>query len=310
MKVSLVIPVFNEGENLSLLYDELKKNLSGTGGGYEIIFVDDGSSDNSAEILKKMASTANVKVIRFTRNYGQTAALSAGFQKAAGDVVVTMDADLQNNPADIQRLIKILLDTGVDAVSGWRYRRKDPFLRIVVSGIANLIISRICGLKLHDYGCTLKAYRAISVKDLKLYGEMHRYIPAFIHWNGGHVIEAKVSHRPRIYGKSSYGMGRIYRVILDLLTTVFLTTYSTKPIHVFGSLGLASITGGIIVSVYVIIRKMYLGGQYMSPLFFVAVFLAGLGLIMIFMGIIAEISVRIYFAQKDNFPYRINENKE
>ncbi len=308
MKLSVVIPVFNEAENLQPFYKKLKEALSKFSHEYEIIFVDDGSSDNSSEVLKKTASgDQRVLLIKFNRNYGQTQALYAGFQKAKGDIIVTLDADLQNNPEDIQGLIEKLMDTHSDVISGWRYPRKDSISRRIVSAIANYMISKICGLKLHDYGCTLKVYRSKYIKDLKLYGEMHRFIPAFIHWNGGKVIEMKVSHGPRVHGKSSYGMGRIHRVILDLITTKFLTTYSTKPIHVFGTPGLVSIAVAIIMAVYVVIRKVYMGGEWMSPLFFVSVFLAGLGLILIFMGIIAEITVRIYFAQKDYLPYKIDE---
>ncbi len=308
MKLSVVIPVFNEAENLQPFYKKLKETLSKCSHEYEIIFVDDGSSDNSSEVLKKIASDdQRVLLIKFNRNYGQTQALHAGFQKAKGDIIVTLDADLQNNPEDIQGLIEKLMDTHSDVISGWRYPRKDSISRRIVSAIANCMISKICGLKLHDYGCTLKVYRSKYIKDLKLYGEMHRFIPAFIHWNGGKVIEMKVSHSPRIHGKSSYGMGRIHRVILDLITTKFLTTYSTKPIHVFGTPGLVSIAVAIIMAVYVVIRKVYMGGEWISPLFFVSVFLAGLGLILIFMGIIAEITVRIYFAQKDYLPYKIDE---
>ncbi len=308
MKLSVVIPVFNEAENLQPFYKKLKEALSKFSHEYEIIFIDDGSSDNSSEVLKKIASDdQRVLLIKFNRNYGQTQALHAGFQKAKGDIIVTLDADLQNNPEDIQGLIEKLMDTHSDVISGWRYPRKDSISRRIVSAIANCMISKICGLKLHDYGCTLKVYRSKYIKDLKLYGEMHRFIPAFIHWNGGKVIEMKVSHSPRIHGKSSYGMGRIHRVILDLITTKFLTTYSTKPIHVFGTPGLVSIAVAIIMAVYVVIRKVYMGGEWISPLFFVSVFLAGLGLILIFMGIIAEITVRIYFAQKDYLPYKIDE---
>lgn len=303
--ISVVIPVYNEEESIKLLYDRLKKVLQEWGDKYEIIFVDDGSPDESCKILEQMAKDdRSIRLIKFNRNYGQTAALQAGFQKVEGDIVVTLDADLQNNPEDIPRLIEELKNTDADLISGWRYPRKDPMLRRLVSRIANSIISKICGLKLHDYGCTLKVYKSRYVKDLNLFGEMHRLIPAFIHWNGGKVTEIKVTHSPRIYGKSAYGMERIHRVILDLVTTKFLTTYSTKPIYVFGSLGLGSIFLGVLAAIYVVIRKIYLGGEWISPLFFISVFLLGLGLILILMGIIAEISVRIYFSQTGNPPYK------
>lgn len=308
MKISAVIPVFNEEKNLNELYQKLTDALSNIQSDYEIIFVDDGSTDRSFEVIGNISSSDNkVSSIKFSRNYGQTAALQAGFQKTVGEIVVTLDADLQNNPENIPDMVEELRNSSADVISGWRYPRQDSLPRKIVSGIANYIISKICGLKLHDYGCTLKVYKSKYIKDLRLFGEMHRFIPAFIYWNGGKVQEMKVKHSPRLSGKSSYGMGRIYRVILDLLTTKFLTTYATKPIHVFGSIGLGSIGLGIIVTIYVIIRKIYMGGEWISPLFFISVFLGGLGLILIFMGIIAEITVRIYFSQSENPPYRIQE---
>ncbi|MFW6134517.1 MAG: glycosyltransferase family 2 protein [Elusimicrobiota bacterium] len=308
MKISCIIPVFNEEENLDPLYNRLKKTLQSTTYEYEIIFIDDGSADESWDLLKKFSDEdKKVRLIKFTRNYGQTAALQSGFNNSKGDIIVTLDADLQNNPEDVPEIINEIEQKNLDVVSGWRYPRKDSLSRRFVSKVANWIISRICGLKLHDFGCTLKAYRKKYINNLNLYGEMHRFIPAFIKWNGGRVGEIKVSHSPRIHGKSSYGMGRIHRVVLDLITTKFLTTYSTKPIHVFGSTGLLSIFTGILIAVYVAVRKIYLGGEWLSPLFFISVFLLGLGLILIFMGIIAEIAVRIYFSQKGRQPYNIED---
>jgi glycosyltransferase involved in cell wall biosynthesis len=306
MKISIVIPVFNEEENLNPLYTRLARVLDGLTEGYEIIFVDDGSTDKSFETLSRIAERdSRIAVIRFARNYGQTAALQAGFARVGGDIVVTLDSDLQNNPEDIPVLIDKLKETDADVVNGWRSPRKDSLARRFVSSVANAVISRICGLKLHDYGCTLKVYKSKFIKDLKLFGEMHRFIPAFVHWNGGKVIEMKVSHSSRLYGRSSYGMSRVYRVILDLVTTKLLTTYSTRPIHVFGTLGLTSIFMGILASTYVFVRKIYLGGAWISPLFFIAVFLFGFGLLFILMGLLAEISVRIYFSKPENTPYRI-----
>ncbi|MFC2091599.1 glycosyltransferase family 2 protein [Elusimicrobiota bacterium] len=309
MKVSAIIPVYNEEDNLPQLHERLTSVLKEARYDYEIVFIEDGSSDRSYEVLCELsASDPDLKIVKFTRNYGQTAAMHAGFNAASGDVIVTLDADLQNNPEDIPRMIDIFQKENADVVSGWRSDRKDSLVRIFVSGIANHLISRICGLKLHDYGCTLKIYKAKYIKDLKLYGEMHRFIPAFIHWNGGTVLEMKVSHSHRLKGKSSYGMGRTHRVILDLITTKFLTTYSTKPIHVFGTWGIASIISGIMVFVYVAVRKVYMGGIWISPLFFMSIFFVGFGVIFIFMGIIAEILIRIYFSQGDNLPYRIDDN--
>ncbi len=297
MDLSIVIPVYNEEKNIRPLLNEINTSLSETPYKYEIIFIDDGSTDKSFEILDSIKDENNfVQISRFKRNYGQTAALQKGFNLARGELTVTLDGDLQNDPDDIPVMIGWLKESGADVVSGWRHRRKDSFLRKVVSRAASSIISKMVGLKLHDYGCTLKVYKTEFIKGLKLFGEMHRFIPAFVYFNGGDVVEMKVSHRPRKHGKSSYGMGRIHRVILDLITTKFLTTYSTKPIHVFGSLGLSSIALGVLITIFVIIRRIYMGGEWISPLFFIAVFLAGLGLIMILLGIIAEIAVRIYFS--------------
>ncbi|MEA3506326.1 MAG: glycosyltransferase family 2 protein [Elusimicrobiota bacterium] len=300
MDISVVIPVYNEAENLPVLLNEINNSLSASSYDYEIIFIDDGSTDGSSKKLDELKKKENrVNVFHFKRNCGQTAALQKGFDMACGKLTVTLDGDLQNNPADIPAMIELLKDKGADVVSGWRHRRKDSFARRIVSRTANSLISKIVGLKLHDYGCTLKVYRTGFVKDLKLFGEMHRFIPAFVHFNGGDILEMKVSHRRRSRGKSSYGMGRIHRVILDLITAKFLTAYATKPIHVFGSLGLASIALGIISAVFVIIRRLYMGGEWISPLFFIAVFLLGIGLIMILLGIIAEIAVRIYFSHEN-----------
>lgn len=309
MKLSIVIPVYNEEGNIRPLHGRLKTVLTEMKCEYELIFVDDGSTDKSFDIQKSISNeNENIILIRFCRNYGQTAAMHAGFQNSKGDIIVTLDADQQNNPEDIPLLVKALIDNNADAVSGWRYNRKDTISRKVMSSAANMIISKICGLKLHDYGCTLKAYKSKCIKDLKLYGEMHRFIPAFIFWNGGKVIELKVTHNPRIHGSSSYGMDRVYRVILDLITTKFLTTYAARPIHIFGLIGILSMIGGACIGGYVFVRKVYLGGQYMSPMFFASVFMIGLGVVLIFMGILAEIIVRIYFSHEEHLPYKIDEN--
>ncbi|MFC2061936.1 glycosyltransferase family 2 protein [Elusimicrobiota bacterium] len=307
MNISVVIPVYNEEANIEPLYKRLTGVLEQLQGEYEILVIDDGSKDNTNDILRRLAEKdKKLKVIKFSRNYGQTAALQAGFKTSSGEIIVTMDGDLQNNPEDIPGMLQEMGRGNTDVVSGWRYPRRDSFPRRIVSSIANLMISKICGLKLHDYGCTLKVYRSRHVKDLDLYGEMHRFIPAFINWNGGKVIETKVSHNPRVHGKSSYGMTRIHRVVLDLITTKFLTTYSSKPIHIFGAMGLFSIFLGISTTAYVIIRRVYMQGHWMSPLFFISVFLLGLGLIFILMGIIAEIAVRIYFSFENKVPYKID----
>ncbi|MBN2406465.1 MAG: glycosyltransferase family 2 protein [Elusimicrobia bacterium] len=306
--ISVVIPVYNEEGNIEELFGRLRTVMEGAGREYEVIIADDGSTDGTGEVLRNLAAVhGNLRVLRFNINYGQTAALSAGFESARGDIIITLDGDLQNNPEDIPALIEKLESEKLDTVCGWRSPRRDSLSRRLVSWAANMIISRICGLKLHDYGCTLKAYRAGNLKDVRLYGEMHRFIPAFIYWGGGRVAEMKVSHSPRTRGRSSYGMNRIFSVILDLITTKFLTTYSTKPIHVFGMLGFISMAAGLLTALYVIVRKYYMGGEWISPLFFIFVFLLGLGLVFILMGILAEISVRIYFAQTRGVPYKVRK---
>ncbi|RTZ61357.1 MAG: glycosyltransferase, partial [Gammaproteobacteria bacterium] len=237
--ISVVIPVYNEEENLKPLYGELKEVLKSLPYEYEIIFVDDGSTDGSYEILKKLAlEDKKVKVIRFRRNYGQTAAMYAGFQYAQGDVIITMDGDLQNDPHDIPKLLE-KINEGYDIVSGWRKNRKDPFLtRILPSKIANWIISKVTGVHLHDYGCTLKAYRKEVAKNFRLYGDMHRFLPAVAKSFGAKITEIVVNHRPRIHGRSKYGIGRTVRVILDIFLVKFLNDYLNKPMYVFGSTGL------------------------------------------------------------------------
>ena len=239
IEISLVIPVYNEEESLPELYEELGRVCPGLGKPYEIIFVDDGSTDGSFETLKRLrAGDPRVRILRFRRNFGQTAALAAGFDQARGDVIVTLDADLQNDPADIAALLA-KIDAGYDIVSGWRRDRKDRFLsRRLPSIMANGLISRFTGVKLHDYGCTLKAFRREVIKSINLYGELHRFIPAIASTMGVSIAEIEVRHRPRTKGKSKYNIFRFTRVILDTLTVKFLLTYSTRPLQIFGFIGL------------------------------------------------------------------------
>ncbi|MBI4228113.1 MAG: glycosyltransferase family 2 protein, partial [Deltaproteobacteria bacterium] len=255
--LSIVIPVLNEAENLDPLYAQLTLALGNSNKSYEIIFIDDGSTDSSYEILENLQKEdGRVQVIRFRRNFGQAAAFSAGFDYARGDVIITMDADLQNDPLDIPKLLKKLED-GYDVVSGWRIDRKDQFLtRQLPSRIANFIISRMTEVKLHDYGCSLKAYRREVVKNIKLYGEMHRFIPALASWMGIKVSEIPVNHSPRSSGKSKYGLMRTVRVLLDLLTVKFLLGYSTRPIQIFGLLGGLCFSLGLIIGLYLSILKL------------------------------------------------------
>jgi len=242
--ISIVIPVFNEKENIYPLYTKLKQVLESLKKSYEIIFIDDGSTDGSQDFLRQISQKDKlVEVVIFRKNFGQTAAISAGFDYARGDIIVTLDADLQNDPEDILRLLE-KIEEGFDVVSGWRVKRKDPFLtRKLPSYVSNWLTSSLTGVRLHDYGCTLKAYKREITRDIKLYGEMHRFIPALASWVGASIGEVKVNHHPRKYGKSKYGFSRIFRGFLDLLTVKFLLSFATRPIQIFGKFGLISIAG-------------------------------------------------------------------
>mgnify|MGYP001773241717 CR=1 FL=1 len=304
--ISVVIPAYNERENIPILYEKLTKVLDGD---YEIIFVDDGSKDGTFEVLKDIAQKdKQVKVIRFKRNYGQTAAMYAGFQHARGDVIITMDADLQNDPEDIPLLLK-KLEEGYDLVSGWRKDRKDPFLsRKLPSVIANWIISKVTGVYLHDYGCTLKAYRSELLKELELYGDMHRFLPALTKRQGAKIAEIVVRHHPRLYGRSKYGIGRTVRVILDILLVKFLNEYINKPMYVFGFVGFVFLSVGLLALAYLLFVKLFLeesiGGR---PLLILSALSILAGIQLISTGIIAELLVRIYYRSKEDKPYIIDQ---
>lgn len=311
MKVSIVIPVFNEEKSLPLLFEELTSTFKTLKRDAEVIFVDDGSTDNSASSLQLLTPglKMNVKIIRLRRNFGQTAAIAAGIEKAKGNSIVFMDADLQNDPADIPKLIK-KLDQGFDVVSGWRKNRHDPyFSRVLPSKIANKIISFVTGVHLKDYGCTLKAYRREILENVSLYGEMHRFLPALCVWQGGSIAEIEVTHHPRKFGKSKYGLIRTFKVILDLITVKFLSFYMTKPIYVFGGIGLLSMGFGVVIAAYIIYAKLFIHGFYIieSPLFIVSVFLEIVGVIFVLMGLLAEILVRIYYESQGKKPYVVRE---
>lgn len=307
--ISVVSPVYNEEGNIEELYNELISALSKTGKTFEIIFVDDGSTDSTFEILKKIREKDNrVKIIRFRRNFGQTPALSAGFDYSRGDIVITIDADLQNDPSDIEILLK-KMEEGYDLVSGWRWKRKDKFFtRILPSKIANFLISLITGVKLHDYGCTLKAYRSEVVKNIRLYGEMHRFVPAVASLLGINVAEVKVNHRKRKAGKSKYGIGRTIRVILDLITVKFLISYSTRPLQIFGLVGLLTGGTGFLLGLYLtylkIIEKQAIGNR---PLLLLSVLLIFLGAQFISLGLLAEMLSRTYHEAVEKKTYAIKE---
>jgi len=307
--VSVLIPVYNEEGSLSLLYDKLRLALEKTGRAYEIIFVDDGSSDGSLEILLDLREkNPNVKIISFSRNFGQTAALSAGIDCSKGDIIIPMDGDLQTDPEDILLLLKRVED-GYDVVSGWRKDRKDPFWsRRLPSIVANRIISWIGGVHLHDYGCTLKAYKKDVLKNIKLYGEMHRFIPIYAHWIGARVSEIPVSHSPRGSGSSKYGMSRVFKVILDLMVVKFLLSYSQKPIYVFGGMGLLMVLGSFLTGCYAVYLKLFKGTSFiLTPLPLLCVFLLLLGFLSILMGFLAEILTRTYYESQGKPTYQIRE---
>jgi glycosyltransferase involved in cell wall biosynthesis len=308
MELSVIVPIYNEADNVGQLEAEISAALDGRYE-YEVIYVDDGSSDGSGDLLAGLAAQhPNRCVIRFSRNYGQSAALSAGIAHATGDCLVFLDGDLQNDPKDILVLVE-RLNKGYDVVSGWRSPRRDKRLsRLVPSYIANHLISWITGLHLHDYGCTLKAYRRQSLAGFKLYGEMHRFIPAFAWWQGATVVEQVVHHRPRLRGRSKYGLSRTFKVLLDVLAVKFLCDYSTKPLHVFGGIGLASIAVSVVLGMFVLYQKLVDGiFAHRNPLLLLAmmVFLAGVQAFL--MGLLAELAIRTYHESQAKTTYVIRD---
>ncbi len=310
MDLSVVIPVYNERENLEQLHREISSAVQPLGREYEVIYVDDGSTDGSREVLRRIhAQDPHVHVIGFRRNFGQTAAVAAGLSASRGDVVVTLDGDLQNDPADIPRLLEKLSD-GYDMVSGWRRRRQDGFLlRRLPSVIANWIIRATTNVNVHDYGCMLKAYRGDIARGLRLYGEMHRFIPAIAGDLGATIAEIEVHHRPRIHGASKYGISRTIRVVLDLLTVKFLSGFSTRPIHVFGFLGM--LLGGIGS-----VMLAWLGGQKIlfgvelggRPIVLLAILLVVLGVQFVTMGLLGEMLARTYHESQGKPIYVVGED--
>jgi glycosyltransferase involved in cell wall biosynthesis len=310
LDLSVVVPVHNEEENVPLLLEELKRVLGGTSLSYELVLVDDGSSDKSFELMAQAAEQdPALTVIRFRRNFGQTAAIQAGLDNARGAVVVTMDADLQNDPADIPQMMKIL-DDGYDLVAGWRAKRKDPFLnRRLPSMIANRIISITTRVRLHDYGCTLKAMRAEVAKELRLYGEMHRFIPAVASWIGVRVAELKVNHRPRRFGTSKYGIGRTLRVVLDLITVRFIQSYLVRPMQVFGLGGLASTFLGFCICAWLAVEKLAFGLPLSSrPMLLLGVLLIVVGVQLLSIGLVADVVSRTYYESQGKRPYYVRES--
>jgi len=307
-EISVVIPVYNEVENVPDLHRELTRALEGLGRPYEIIVVDDGSQDGTLDrLLEIEAGDPRLRVLRLRRNFGQTAAFSAGFDHARGDVVVTSDGDLQNDPADIPMLVA-KLDEGFDLVCGWRHHRQDTLSRRLPSQLANRLISWATGVELHDYGCSLKAMRAEVVRGIKLYGEMHRFIPAVASWMGVSLAEVKVNHRPRTRGTSKYGLGRTLRVLLDLFTVKFLLNYGTRPAHLFGLMGLSSGGAGALILLYMawlkLVQDEAIGGR---PLLFLGGLLFLTGVILVNFGLMAELLVRTYHESQGKPIYVVKE---
>ena len=308
--LSLIIPVYNEEENLTQLIESIHSALDPLSQSWEMVLVDDGSQDNSLKILTQLAeiNPKQLRVVSFRRNFGQTTAIAAGLDYAKGKIVVLLDADLQNDPADIPMMLE-KLDEGYDLVSGWRKRRKDNFFtRTLPSAMANWLISRVTGVHLHDYGCTLKVYRREVLEGFRLYGEMHRFIPVFANSVGAKITEVQVKHHPRKYGKTKYGLNRTIKVILDLFTVKFLVSYSSKPIYLFGGSGLALIFGSGLILFFLFVRRVLSAISVLgSPLFQVAVMLFIMGFQAVLMGLIAEMLVRTYYESQRKPTYRIRK---
>ena len=305
--ISITIPVYNEAGNIEPLHERLVAALEPLGRPYEVILVNDGSNDGSDALLDALAKRdPRMKVVHFRRNFGQTAAMMAGINYASGDIIIPMDGDLQNDPADIAKLLA-KLDEGYDVVSGWRQDRKDNALsRNIPSRVANSLISAIYGVHLHDYGCSLKAYRRDVLKGVKLYGEMHRFIPIYASWEGGRVAEVPVAHHPRTHGESKYGMGRVMKVLLDLMVVEFLARYANRPIYVFGGFGFASFAAAFVAGMYAVYLKVFEGVSFiLTPLPLLVVMLSVMGGMSLLMGLLAEIVMRTYYESQGKAVYQV-----
>ncbi|MBX3281416.1 MAG: glycosyltransferase [Acidobacteria bacterium] len=307
-EISVFLPVLDEEENLVPMHEKIAAALAELGRSAEMIFVDDGSTDRSLAILKEIAAKDDrVRVISLRRNYGQTAAMAAGIDAAKGEILIPMDADLQNDPADIQRLLE-KLDEGYDVVSGWRKNRQDKLIsRKIPSQIANRIISWIGGVHLHDYGCSLKAYRRDVLQDVKLYGEMHRFIPIYASWAGAKVTEIPVDHHARTRGKSKYGISRTVKVIFDLMTIKFMASYQTKPIYVFGTFGMLAFLLALVAGIWAIVLKIDGTSFILTPLPVIAVVMLAISVQFFLMGLLAELLVRTYHESQDKAIYAVRE---
>jgi len=308
MKVSIIVPIYNEEESLDLLYAAVEKSANTMNLPWELILVDDGSKDGSKQKIEDLVSAhpGQVSAVILRRNFGQTAAIAAGIDNSTGEIIVLLDADLQNDPADIPLMVAKLQE-GYDLVSGWRHDRKDTFLtRTLPSRIANWIISSVTGVRLHDYGCTLKAYRREVITGFRLYGEMHRFIPVYANSVGAKIIEVKVHHHERKFGKAKYGLERTFKVILDLFTVKFLTAYSNKPIYLFGGTGMALITVSLFTLLFLAVRRITAKiSPFSSPLFTIAIMIAIMGFQSILMGLIAELLSRTYHESQNKPVYTV-----
>ncbi|MCD4671114.1 MAG: glycosyltransferase family 2 protein [Anaerolineaceae bacterium] len=310
MKLSLITPVYNEEKNLPLLYNAVQQALAGFSEPWELILVDDGSQDDSLQALQSLVEKdpQHVRVVALRRNFGQTAAMAAGIDHSSGEIIVMMDADLQNDPADIPMMLE-KIDEGYDLVSGWRKNRQDTFItRILPSRIANKIISAVTGVHLHDYGCSLKAYRREVITGFRLYGEMHRFIPVYANSVGAKIIEVPVNHHPRKYGQAKYGLERTIKVMLDLFTVKFLTSYSNKPIYLFGGTGAILVFFSALTFVFLAVRRLCFGISVLeSPIFWMAILMAIMGFQSILMGLIAELQTRTYHESQDKPTYTVRK---
>lgn len=304
--LTITVPIFNEEENIAPLYAKTRAAMESLGLPWELVLVDDGSRDGSPALLDKIAAEdPRVTVVHFVRNYGQTAAMMAGMDYARGDIIVPMDGDLQNDPGDIGRLLDTL-DEGFDVVSGWRKDRQDHAIkRNLPSRMANSLISWVSGVHLHDYGCSLKAYRREVLQGVKLYGEMHRFVPIYAAWNGARVTEIPVTHHPRLHGESKYGLERIVKVVLDLLVVKFLFRYSGKPIYVFGGFGLLSVLCGLLAGLWAVGLKLTGTSFVQTPLPLLCVFLGATGIMSILMGLLAEMLNRTYHESQGKPVYKM-----
>lgn len=308
-RISIIIPAYNEEDNIDPVYREIISVLSKMSYPYEILFIDDGSTDQTYQKMKSLQlNDDSVRIIKFRKNFGQSAALQAGFDYATGTIIITMDSDLQNDPRDIPALIEKMEREDFDVICGWRYNRRDPVFKKIFSRIANSLRKFLTGETIHDSGCTLRSYRRECVKDLELYGEIHRYIPAVLQWKGYRIGELKVNHRERTYGSSKYTWKRLTKGFLDLIVIAFWQKYSVRPMHIFGGVGFLLTTVGSIISLYLIFERLFLNmGLTERPLFLVGFFLLVVGIQFIALGILADILLKIYHGQNERKPYLIDK---